>query len=112
MVSSSFFIFLAIFVHSCASKEHHLNFLLGATETIHCQSSYPPPWTKIGSNIGDVKIIGVNGEKHAGWTEPRYSFFKNESSYSIQISDVRLSDAGKFICGSDKAVTFLVTVLR
>ena len=106
---------LLIFVASLtlvASEEVHLIFILGTTQTISCQSSYPPPWTKIGRSTGDVTIIGVNGEKHAGWTDPRYTFVKSENVYSIQITDVRLKDAGKFICGSDKAVTFLVTVLR
>ena len=105
-------LFLVVSLTVVSATEVHRIFILGTTQTISCQSSYPPPWTKIGRTHGDVTIIGVNGEKHAGWNNPRYSFTQNASTYSITISDVRLSDAGKFICGSDKAIAYIVTILR
>ena len=105
-------VILLLLPRSRASSEIHLNLILGSSQIISCKSSYPPPWTKISPSKEDVKIIGVNGEKHSGWTEPRYTFSKNGSHYLIQISEVRLSDAGKLICGSDESITFVITVLR
>ena len=107
-----------------AAEELHVNFIVGETGRLTCQSSYPPPWTKLAD--GKAQIIGVNGLKHASWNQPRYSFAVDEvddnfgdddvdnkkKSYSIRISDVRLSDAGEFICGSDEPITVVVSVLR
>ena len=95
-----------------SSKEIRLTFISGSTRILACRSSYPPPWTKIGRSNGDVTIIGVNGEKHAGWTDSRYEFLREDQNYSIRIADVRPRDAGKFICGSEASVAFIVTVVR
>ena len=104
-----FLFFISIF-SVIFGKEIHLNFILGSTEKLSCHSSYPPPWTK--SANGDMSIIGVNGGKHSNWNEPRHKFLNNGSYYSIQISDVHLNDAGKYTCGSDTAISFIITVLR
>ena len=95
---------------STRGEETHSIFLLGATEAISCKSSYPPPWTKLFN--GKVAIIGVNGKKHSSFNEPRYFFSSEGSFFSVTISDVRLSDAGNFICGSDTPLTVVVTVIR
>ena len=92
------------------AEETHVNFLIGSTETIVCSSSYPPPWTK--SSNGKMQIIGVNGEKHLGFKETRYDFSSEGENYFIRISDVRLSDAGEFTCGSDSPTAFVVSVIR
>ena len=102
----------AVAAAAASSEEIRLTFISGSTRILACRSSYPPPWTKIGRSNGDVTIIGVNGEKHAGWTDSRYEFLREDQNYSIRISDVRPRDAGKFICGSEPAVAFIVTVVR
>ena len=81
---------------SLAANQVHLNFLLGSEAVLSCVSSYPPPWTRTGSN-GDLNIIGVSGEKRPNWDEPRFHFYSNKSLYGIQITDVRMNDAGKYI---------------
>ena len=93
-----------------AAKEVHVNFLLGSKATLVCHSSYPPPWTKMSD--GQMTIIGVNGEKHANWDEPRFHFAKNGSVYSVIISGAELKDAGTYACGSNSPVSFIVSVIR
>ena len=93
-----------------AAEEVHVNFIVGEIGRLTCRSSYPPPWTK--SSQGDMKIIGVNGKKYSNWDEPRFAFSSEDRNYSIRISQVRLVDAGKYACGSDTPVTFILTVLR
>ena len=90
----------------------NLNFLLGSDVELSCSSSFPPPWNKVGPSVGDFHIIGAGGKRHPNFNEPRYSFVNQDSKYSLQISDVRLSDAGRFVCGSDAPKTFIVTVMR
>ena len=104
------FILSSYFVSMFAS-EVFVNFLTGSNKVIKCNSSYAPPWSKTGSE-GEYQIIGVGGKKHPQLKEARFTFTNEGNVYSLRISDVRLSDAGKFVCGSDNPNTYVVTVLR
>ena len=94
------------------SEVTNLIFLLGSDVELACSSSFPPPWNKFGPSVGDFHIIGAGGKRHPNWNEPRYSFLADDSVYFLRISDVGLSDAGRFVCGSDSPKTFVVTVMR
>ena len=94
-----------------ASEERYFNFLLGSDVELKCTSSFIPSWNKFGPAMGEFHIIGLNGRRHPNWKESRYSFSDQGEEYSLRIADVRLSDAGKFVCGSEKPVTFVVTVV-
>ena len=87
-------------------------FLMGSEGRLFCSSSFAPPWTKAGATDRDYNIIGINGKRHPNWKETRYEFSFEDGNYLLRISDVQLKDAGKFVCGSDSPVTFIVTVLR
>ena len=106
-----FFTFLTVFLLT-SSEETHVNFLLNSDVRLKCSSSFAPSWNKIDVANGGFHVIGLNGKRHPNWKDPRYSFFSRESDHFLEISDLRLSDAGKFLCGSDSPVTFVVTVLR
>ena len=99
---------------SSSAPESHKNFLIGSTGELRCSSSFPPPWSKIGSSAGDYRIIGLNGKKHPNWQEPRFEFFSqaNNNNFVIRISDVQLTDAGKYICEGDSSTAYLVSVMR
>ena len=86
--------------------------LTGLTGELRCTSSFAPPWSKSGTQAGDYRIIGLNGKKHPNWNEPRFEFLEDANEYFIKITDVRLKDAGKYICEGDSSTAYLVTVLR
>ena len=111
MFYSAIFVFLQLFLTVFAS-ERHLLFILGSEAKLECSSSFAPPWTKAGVSPGDFHIIGFNGKRHPNWKEERYSFTSEGAKFVLTISDFQLKDAGKFVCGSDSPVTFLVTALR
>ena len=104
--------FLFFMMKTVSAEVSHLNFLLGSDGYLNCTSSFTPAWSKTGSAFGDYNIISVNGKRHPNWDEPRYSFSTNGNVFSLHISDLRLTDAGKFVCASDAPKTFLVTILR
>ena len=112
MISAVLFLIYHNFVMSSASEVVHKNFLLGSEGQLICPSSFSPPWTKTGVTPNDYHIIGLNGNRHPNWKETRYSFFAEDQNYFLKISNVQLSDAGKFVCGSDSPITFMVTVMR
>ena len=95
-----------------ASEEKHVNFLLGSDIELKCTSSFTPSWNKIDVANGGFHIIGLNGERHPNWKDSRYSFSAENSNHFLRISNLRLNDAGKFLCGSDSPITLIVTVLR
>ena len=95
-----------------SAKETHKNLLVGSEGELRCSSSFAPPWTKMGRKSGDYRIIGLNGQKHPNWDEPRFQFFKDANEYMIKITDIRLNDAGKYICEGDSSTAYLVTVIR
>ena len=106
--------------------------LLGSEVEMRCSSSFPPPWNKFGPAAGDFRIIGAGGKRHPNWRENRYAFSAAEAeaeigggraeaerdekaektNFLLRISDVRLSDAGRFVCGSDSPETFVLSVVR
>ena len=95
-----------------SSTEVSLCLSVGSSAQLECVSSFAPPWSKIGPRVGDYKIIGVNGKKHPKWDEPRFSFTNEDSVYKIQIEDVRLKDAGKYVCEGDTATSYVLSVIR
>ena len=104
---------------SSSSTEVRLVSIVGSALELSCPSSYPPPWTKTAASGGEMAIIGVNGQRHANWKDPRYEFAAEDSrdsedlrNFVLRISEIRSSDAGRFVCGSDSPSTFIVTVLR
>ena len=104
------FLSLMVTLILAEDKVTYMNLLMGSKATIVCQSSYPPPWTKMSN--GGMKIIAVSGKKHANWKEPRFAFGGSGSDYSVTISDVQLQDKGTYTCGGDKPVSFVVSVIR
>ena len=107
-----FILIAMIFRQSDATKDIFSVNFLGKNVEFSCSSSFAPFWTKIGSSSGDLLIIGANGKRHPNWNEPRYSFSNQGDSYSLLISDLRLTDAGKFVCGSDSPQNYVLSVMR
>ena len=105
------FLLLSLLITFSFASEIFVNFLTGSNQLLNCESTYAPPWSKIGAN-GEYKIIGVNGKSHPNLNEPRFSFTNEANSYFLRISDVRLFDSGKFVCGSDNPITYVITVMR
>ena len=87
-----------------------MNFLVGSIGELRCSSSFPPPWSKSGI-AGGYRIIGLNGKKHPNFNEPRFVFYKDANEYVIKISDIRLVDAGRFVCEGDTSTSYLVTII-
>ena len=130
------FLFLLAFPHlpsssaSAAVGGSDFAVLLGSEVEMRCSSSFPPPWNKFGPAAGDFRIIGAGGKRHPNWRENRYAFSAVEAesgggraeaerdekaektNFLLRISDVRLSDAGRFVCGSDSPETFVLSVVR
>ena len=109
----------ATIASSSSSTELRLVSIVGSGLELSSPSSYPPPWTKTAAFGGEMAIIGVNGQRHANWKDPRYEFAAEDSrdsedsrNFVLRISETRSSDAGRFVCGSDSPSTFIVTVLR
>ena len=99
-------------IMSVAAESQHVNFLMGSDIELKCSSSFTPSWNKINLSSGDFHVVGLNGKRHPNWKDTRYSFFAQNSNHFLRIANLKLSDAGKFLCGSDSPMTFFVTVLR
>ena len=95
-----------------SATNSHLTSLIGSDIVLKCKSSFKPPWNKFGPSNGDFHIVGLNGERHPNWKETRYSFFNENTDHFLRITGVHLADAGRFVCGSDSPVSFIVTVIR
>ena len=109
----SFFLLVALLSSPfVSSKEISLCLSSGSSVELECISSFPPPWSKIGPRIGDYKTIGVSGKKHPKWEEPRFFFSNDETVYKIKITDVKLVDAGTYVCEGDTATSYVVSVIR
>ena len=109
----AFVLTFTLSISACfATEEVHLTSILGSNMELSCSSSFPPAWNKIGPNMGDFHVIGANGKRYPNWNDQRYSFHAKKSEYFLQISDVELKDAGKFVCGSDSPKNFILAVLR
>ena len=93
--------------------ESALSALEGSSVQIRCTSSFPPVWTWFGPKDGQHKTLSASGTKpHPKLNDPRYSFIKTEDEYVIAIADLKLADAGKFVCDGDAYQTTLLSVVR
>ena len=80
---------------------------------IKCVSSFSPPWSWFGPKEGQHKTLAISGTKpHPKLNEPRYSFEKSGNDFVIKIQNVKLTDAGKFVCDGDDYQTTLLNVIR
>ena len=87
--------------------------LQGGTMEISCVSSFSPPWTWYSRKVGTMKTLSIAGqEPHPKLNDPRYQFSHRENQYSLQVSNVKDSDAGKFICDGDTRITSILNVIR
>ena len=87
--------------------------LEGASLEILCKSSFSPVWSWFGPKDGQHRTLSSAGIKpHPKLNEPRYSFRKDGNKYIVQITNVKLGDAGKFVCDGNSYETTFLSVLR
>ena len=80
--------------------------------SFQCNSSFPPPWAKIGPKPGQYKTLMVNGQKHPNLKDSRIVFTRNQNDFKLLIAGVVASDAGNYVCDGDQSVSYLLNVVR
>ena len=109
-----FLFFYILSLHEClaATATRQVSVLVGSSIAISCQSTLSPSWQWRGSKDNE-RILALSGVNvHPNLDEPRYSFSKQETKFSILISKVKIEDAGTFICVGDNYVKTVLIVLR
>ena len=103
----------ATLVFGCFCRETTISTLEGSNVDITCSSSFPPPWTWFGPKDGQHRSLAPSGTRpHPKLNEPRYTFSKNGNNYHVQIINVKVQDAGKFVCDGDTSQMTLLNVMR
>ena len=85
---------------------------VGSKIEFACDSSFPPPWNKIGPKPGDFESLGFNGQKHPNFKDERFIFVRENSVYKLGIDDLRISDAGNYRCDGAEPVSYSLSVVR
>ena len=86
--------------------------VIGSNVVLQCNSSFAPPWARIGPKPGQYKSLFVNGRKHPNLNDERISFSNNRLVYKVLIKGVLASDAGTYVCDGDQPVSYILNVIR
>ena len=103
---------LTILPLSISSQAIDKTVIVGSTVNIDCQSIIAPTWQRFGPKSAKARILAINGNRHPGFTDGRFTFEKKETTYSITITSIKVSDAGTYACVGDKYATTIVNILR
>ena len=86
--------------------------VIGSDVVFPCESSFAPPWAKVGPKLGQYKTLMVNGKKHPNLKDPRITFSNQGDVYQLDIRDLAAKDAGTYVCDGDNPVSYLLNVVR
>ena len=86
--------------------------VVGTEVDFQCNSSFPPPWAKIGPKLGDYKSLAFVGKKHPNFKDSRFSFTNQGSLYKMKIQEISIADSGNFRCDGDQPTSYLLSVVR
>ena len=97
----------------CSSAPVAKTVIIGSAVEFSCSSSFPPSWLWLGPQQQRPKTLAYVGtQPHPNLKDDRFSFFKRESDYVIQITNVKTTDAGKFVCEADAYIEYSLNVVR
>ena len=86
--------------------------IAGTSIEFNCNSSFPPPWAKIGPKLGDYASLALSGKRHPNFKDERFAFSVLNTRYTLKINDVKILDAGNFRCDGDQPVSYTLGVIR
>ena len=87
--------------------------LLDSTIQFSCVSSFPPSWMWFASKHQRPKTLTQTGTKpHPNLKDPRFTFTKRENEYFLRLSNIKSTDAGKYVCDGEEYQQFELNVVR
>ena len=97
---------------STSSRLSVISAVSGSAVVFSCDSSFPPPWAKVGPRPGDYKTLALNGRRHPNFLDERFAFSSRGSTYDLTVGRVEAADAGRYVCDGQSSVAYLLNVVR
>ena len=104
-------LFASVLNVSSGTSMNHLA-IAGTSVKFHCNSSFPPPWAKIGPKLGDYTPLAMVGKRHPNFKDNRFTFSDTNTRYTLKIDNVKPVDAGNFRCDGDQPISYNLGVVR